>query len=209
MIRPRRFALAVLFTLAVAVASCTVPGSSAAGSATSPAPVEPTSADSAQAGPLAVSTSTSTVYPTHCQARDNNEEPDPVCSPGALNPAVTEATIGSTICKSGWTATIRPPTSYTNKIKREAIAAYGDYAGTPMGSYELDHLISLEIGGSPTAVANLWPEKGEHNDKDPVENAAKVAVCSGRMTLTDVQQQIATNWIALGHELGVTGIPAS
>ena len=44
---------------------------------------------------------------------------------------------------------------------------------------------------------------------DPVENAAKVAVCSGRMTLADVQRKIATDWIALGHELGVTGIPAS
>ncbi|MBL7490817.1 hypothetical protein I6A60_30835 [Frankia sp. AgB1.9] len=207
MIRPRRFGLAVLLTLTVA--GCTLPGSSAAGTDATPTPAGPASAGTAQPGPLAVSTSTSTVYPAHCQARDNNEEPDPTCTPGALNPAVTQATIGSTICTSGWTATIRPPTSYTNKIKREAIAAYGNYAGTAMGSYELDHLISLEIGGSPTAVANLWPEKGEHNDKDPVENAAKVAVCSGKMTLIDVQQQIATNWVALGHELGVTGIPAT
>jgi hypothetical protein len=207
MIRPRRFALAVLFTLAIA--GCTLPGSKAAGTDTTPTPTGPASGGTTQPGPLAVSTSTSTVYPAHCQARDNNEEPDPTCTPGALNPAVTQATIASTICTSGWTATIRPPTSYTNKIKAEAIAAYGDYAGTAMGSYELDHLISLEIGGSPTAVANLWPEKGEHNDKDPVENAAKRAVCSGQMTLTDVQQQIATNWVALGHALGVTGIPAT
>ncbi|ADP84448.1 hypothetical protein [Pseudofrankia inefficax] len=202
MAHPRRFALAAVFVLALA--GCTLPGSTASGSTSSP-----TSADSAQPGPLVDSTATSTVYPAHCQARDNNEEPDPTCTPGALNPAVTQATIGSTICKSGWTATIRPPTSYTNTIKREAIAAYGDYAGTAMGNYELDHLISLEIGGSPTAVANLWPEKGEHNDKDPVENAAKRAVCSGQMSLADVQQQIATNWVALGHELGVTGIPAT
>jgi hypothetical protein len=78
-----------------------------------------------------------------------------------------------------------------------------------MSSYELDHLVSLEVGGSPTAVANLWPEQGEHNAKDPVENAAKAAVCSGKMTLADAQHKIATNWIALGHELGVGGIPAS
>ncbi|MGW4529241.1 hypothetical protein [Amycolatopsis sp. NPDC004378] len=34
--------------------------------------------------------------------------PDPACTPGALNPDVTQASIGSTICVSGWTATIRP-----------------------------------------------------------------------------------------------------
>jgi len=195
--------LAAAAVLVLAVTGCKLSGGNAAEAGSSASSAGPVG------GPLVASTSTSTDYPAHCQARDDNELPDPTCTPGALNPAVTQATISTTICKSGWTATVRPPTSYTNKIKREAIAAYGDYAGTAMGSYELDHLISLEIGGSPTAVANLWPERGEHNDKDPVENAAKVAVCSGRMTLADVQQQIATNWIALGHKLGVTGIPAS
>jgi len=196
--------LACTAVIVLAVAGCTLSGSRAAGSGSG------SSTDgSAPGGPLVASTSTSTVYPAHCQARDNDELPDPACTPGALNPAVTQATIGTTICKSGWTATIRPPVSYTNKIKAEAIAAYGDYAGSAMGSYELDHLISLEIGGSPTAVANLWPERGEHNDKDPVENAAKRAVCAGRMSLADAQEQLATNWVALGHKLGVTGIPAS
>jgi Pyruvate/2-oxoacid:ferredoxin oxidoreductase gamma subunit len=117
--------------------------------------------------------------------------------------------LSTTICKSGWTATIRPSTSVTNKIKTEAIAAYGDYAGAAPGNYELDHLISLELGGAPDAIANLWPEKGLHNAKDPVENAAKRAVCAHTMTLADAQHAIATNWIALGHRLGVTGIPAS
>jgi len=156
------------------------------------------------AGPVA-----STDYPSRCQARDGNQLPDPVCTPGATNPAVTQATISTTICKPGWTATIRPSTSVTNRIKKEAIAAYGDYAGAATGNYELDHLISLELGGAPDAVANLWPEKGLHNAKDPVENAAKRAVCAHQLTLADAQHAIATNWIALGHRLGVTGIPAS
>jgi hypothetical protein len=203
MLRPGWLTLAAVTVLALA--GCTLTGSSAAAGSGS----NPTSTGSTQSGPLVESTSTSTVYPADCQARDNDQLPDPTCTPGALNPAVTQTTIGSTICKSGWTATVRPPTSYTNKIKAEAIGAYGDYAGSAMGSYELDHLVSLEVGGSPTAVANLWPERGEHNDKDPVENAAKVAVCSGRMSLADVQEQIATDWIALGHKLGVTGIPAT
>jgi hypothetical protein len=85
-----------------------------------PPPAGPATASSAQPGPLVASTSTSTIYPAHCQARDNNEEPDPTCTPGALNPAVTQATIGSTICKSGWTATIprRRPTPARSKPRR-------------------------------------------------------------------------------------------
>jgi hypothetical protein len=43
--------------------------------------------------------------------------PDPTITPGVLNPNVRQATIGKTICKSGWTATIRPPVSYTNALK--------------------------------------------------------------------------------------------
>jgi len=86
-------------------------------------------------GPVAP-TAVSTDYPSRCQARDGNQMPDPVCTPGATNPAVTQATISTTICTSGWTATIRPSTTITNKIKKEAIAAYGDYAGATPGSYD-------------------------------------------------------------------------
>ncbi len=148
-------------------------------------------------------------YPAHCQARDHNELPDPVCTPGATNPAVTQATLRRTICRTGYTAAIRPAESVTEKIKRRAVPAYGDYAGARLGAYELDHLISLELGGAASDVRNLWPEKGVHNAKDPVENAAKQAVCTGRMTLTAAQHAIATNWVALGHQLDVAGIPAS
>ncbi len=189
-----------LFTLlaALTLSACASTGASASesGGGRSSSPM---------AAPLAVPTD----YPAHCQARDHDQLPDPACTPGATNPAVTQATIGTTICTSGWTATIRPSTSVTNRIKREAIAAYGAYAGMAPGNYELDHLISLELGGAPDAIANLWPEKGLHNAKDPVENAAKRAVCAHQLTLTDAQHAIATNWIALGHRLGVSGSPSS
>jgi len=149
-------------------------------------------------------------YPSHCAARDNGELPDPACTPGAINPDVTQATITSTICRSGYTKTIRPPQSYTAKVKGLAIAAYGDYAGAAFGKYELDHLVSLELGGAPRDVRNLWPEHpASTNPKDKVENAAHEAVCDGHLTLATAQRGIATNWIALGHQLGVTGIPRS
>jgi hypothetical protein len=159
--------------------------------------------------PSAPNAAASTTYPAHCTVRDHNQLPDPVCTPGAVNPNVTQANLRSTICRTGFTAEIRPRVDYTERIKRQAVVAYGAYAGSRLGNYELDHLISLELGGAPDAVTNLWPEKGLHNAKDPVENAANRAVCSGRMTLADAQQAIASNWITLGHRLGVAGIPAS
>jgi hypothetical protein len=130
--------------------------------------------------------------------------PDPVCTPGATNPGVTQADISSTICASGWTTTVRPPESYTEPLKLEQIAAYGETGS--VSSYEEDHLISLELGGSPRDPRNLWPEPGASpNPKDAVENAARRAVCDGQLPLVMAQQEIASNWIALGQQLGVTG----
>ncbi len=128
--------------------------------------------------------------------------PDPRCTPGAINPAVTPADIGSTICKAGWTATVRPPESYTETLKARQMAAYGGTAS--ISKYEEDHLISLELGGAPSDPRNLWPEYGASpNPKDRVENAAKAAVCGHRLSLARAQVAIATNWVALGETLGL------
>jgi hypothetical protein len=78
--------------------------------------------------------------------------PDPHCTPGAVNPAVTQATIGSTICRSGYKATIRPPVSVTDRLKREQIAAYGD-ADTRSRDYEEDHLLSGGVAISAPVCA--------------------------------------------------------
>lgn len=129
--------------------------------------------------------------------------PDPSCTPGATNPAVTQANIDVTICRSGWTETVRPPESYTEALKYTDMAAYGDTGSA--GGYEEDHFIPLELGGSPTSQLNLWPEPGASpNPKDAVEDAAKRAVCDGNMTLAAAQKAIATDWIAFGQQLGVT-----
>lgn len=131
-------------------------------------------------------------------------EPDPAQTPGSLNPAVTQATIGSTICKSGWTATIRPPTSYTNKLKVDQIQLY-KYSDTAVADYEEDHLISLELGGNPTDPRNLWPEPytisladgrstGAHI-KDAFETSLKTKVCAGTLTLVQAQAEIGDQWV--------------
>lgn len=145
-----------------------------------------------------------------CHARTEAGQvlPDPTCTPGALNPAVTQADIRTTICVRGWTATERPPVSYTEPLKRRQIAQYG-YTDRRLSTYEEDHLIPLELGGAPRDPRNLWPEPGDHpkpgvlNSKDLVENALRAAVCSGRVQLAAAQQAIATDWTTAEHVLGL------
>jgi hypothetical protein len=113
---------------------------------------------------------------------------NPARTPGVLNPDVTQATIRSTICTHGWTATIRPPVEYTNTLKRTQMRAYGETG--PTSAYQEDHLISLELGGDPTDPRNLWPEPYPRAaDVDRIENELNAAVCSDRLSLRDAQEQ--------------------
>jgi hypothetical protein len=93
--------------------------------------------------------------------------------------------------------------SYTNKLKATQLA--GPYAslakvfGTKASGYEEDHLISLQLGGSPTDPKNLWPEPYLGNNarkKDVVETKLKRLVCAGTITLKTAQDAISTNWVA-------------
>jgi hypothetical protein len=116
---------------------------------------------------------------------------DPVRTPGSLNPDVTQATIGGTICTRGWTRTVRPPTEYTNALKRVQLRQYG--LRGPLSAYQEDHLISLELGGNPTDPRNLWPEPYPRAAKvDVIENELNASVCSGALTLGDAQRKEST-----------------
>jgi hypothetical protein len=123
--------------------------------------------------------------------------PDPACTPGAIDPRVTQANIATTICVPGYTAKVRPPAAYTGALKRLQIAQYG-YADTDPSHYEEDHLIPLELGGSPGDVKNLWPEPesgdASAGDKDRVENLLRARVCAGSTTLAQAQSAIARDW---------------
>src|SRR4051812_46779771 len=68
-------------------------------------------------------------------------------TPGVVNPDVTQANIAATVCRHGWTRTIRPPTDYTNALKLKQMREYG--VGGAMSEDQEDHLISLELGGAP------------------------------------------------------------
>ena len=125
-----------------------------------------------------------------CQA--HNGLPDSACTPGDIFPNVTAAQV----CQPGYASSVRNvPTSEKN----QAYAEYGIASHSP-GQYEVDHLVSLELGGS-NDISNLWPEAayptpGFHQ-KDSVENKLHDEVCAGTISLSQAQQQIATNWLAV------------
>ncbi len=121
-------------------------------------------------------------------------------TPGAINPAVTPATIQKTICVSGYSRAIRPPESYTEHLKGRGIRAYG-YRDRRWRDYEEDHLVPLSWGGSPASPDNLWPEPryGYWNAgrKDRLEYAGWRMICAGEIPLGVAQREIATNWEAM------------
>jgi hypothetical protein len=124
--------------------------------------------------------------------------PDPACTPGALNGQVTQATIHSTICVSGWTATVRPAQAITEPEKAASMAAYGD--SRPLGAYEYDHFVPLELGGATNDPRNLWPEPGASpNPKDGVEGELRREVCDGQIPLRAAQHAIVSNWVSLAR----------
>jgi hypothetical protein len=127
--------------------------------------------------------------------------PDPSCTPGKIDTAVTQDNIATTICHSGYTKAVRPPVSYTNTLKKQQIIEYG-YGDSNMSDYEEDHFISLELGGSPNDPQNLWPEPHPSlNEKDKVENYLHTQVCSGKLTLVQAQQEITNNWYEIYKQI--------
>jgi hypothetical protein len=116
------------------------------------------------------------------------------CTPGALNRAVTQSTIGRTICRRGWTATQRPSTNVTEPEKLASMRGYGVHRSPHQ--YEYDHLIPLELGGATNDPRNLWPEPGTvPNLKDKVENSLRQKVCDGTVSLARAQRIVALDWV--------------
>jgi hypothetical protein len=133
-----------------------------------------------------------------------------------VDTAVTDANTGSTVCrKGGYTSSVRPPDSLTEPVKRKLLASYGIPA-SQISQYELDHLIDL-AGGGASDVRNLWPEPNTfqqfkssafvHNDKDAVEVYTFHAICDGKVSMTAVQNAMATDWTTAVTVLGLPPIP--
>lgn len=133
--------------------------------------------------------------------------PDPEKTPGVLNPDINPGNFSRTICKSGWTATVRPPTSWTDKLRN---------AATPPGHKpldgELDHLFSIEDGGAPADPRNLWwmiyADRYGARVKDVLETRVKHLVCAGKITLDEARAALSPNWL-VGYETYVGPLPKS
>ena len=117
--------------------------------------------------------------------------------PGALNLQVTQVMIHQTICIAGWTATVRPSTSYTNAVKLKLIRERG-LPDSDVTKYELDHFVPLALGGHPSSVENLWLQlwEGEQGakKKDQVEATLHRMVCRGQISLDQARLEIAADW---------------
>ena len=108
---------------------------------------------------------------------------------------MTQTTIDQTICVSGWTATIRPSTSYTNGLKLIRRLGLPD---SDLTKYELDHFVPLALGGHPSSVDNLWLQlwEGEQGakKKDQLEATLHRMVCRGQISLDQARREIAADW---------------
>lgn len=116
--------------------------------------------------------------------------PKPALTPGAALDVTT-----ADICVPGYTKRVR---HVPVAVKRLVYASYGVLTHRP-GDYEIDHLISLELGGS-NSVRNLWPQSylthpWNARVKDALENELHRRVCAGTMDLVAAQQAIARNWV--------------
>lgn len=118
---------------------------------------------------------------------------DARCTPGALNPDITQDTIHSTICTPGWTDTVQPPASYITALKLQQMRDFGE-TGSPL-SYKEDHLVSLSLGGAPRDPHNLFPQPtAKTTEKEDLEDHLHQAVCSGQMTLAAAQAKMRHDW---------------
>lgn len=127
--------------------------------------------------------------------------PDPRKTPGDV--LTTDPKV---ICVSGYTKTVRDVPS---SVKQQVYAAYGIAKHKP-GDYEVDHLISLQLGGS-NSVRNLWPEPYKTKPinayvKDRIENKLHALVCAGQLDLRTAQAMIAQNW-PLAYETYIGPLP--
>jgi hypothetical protein len=129
--------------------------------------------------------STPTIDPSHLAHLPNLD-----LTPGDALPVTV-----SDICVPGYSSKVR---NVTDSVKNQVYLSYGITSRQPY-EYEVDHLISLELGGS-NSIKNLWPEPyaGDWNArvKDKIENKLHTLVCDGQVDLGTAQQEIATDWMA-------------
>jgi hypothetical protein len=120
---------------------------------------------------------------------------DPILPNPAMTPGDTLPVGLDKVCTVGYTKTVR----HVSQSKKDHIYELYGITRVP-GQYEVDHLISLELGGS-NSMRNLWPqsfytETWNARVKDGLEHHLNRMVCDGKISLEEAQKAIATDWIA-------------
>lgn len=117
----------------------------------------------------------------------------------ALNPDVRQDTIQMTICVPGYTASVRPSTTYTNGVKLKLMREQ-PVPAREASSFELDHRVPLALGGHPRNLKNLtlqhWEGENGAKKKDRLERALQRLVCASKMLLDDARRAIYFDWKA-------------
>ncbi|MGH9735418.1 MAG: HNH endonuclease [Candidatus Acidiferrales bacterium] len=114
--------------------------------------------------------------------------PDRKTTPGLAVPMSTKK-----VCGTKWGKDER---HVTESMKKQVCAAYGQTGCPNRTNFEIDHLVSRELGGADD-LPNLWPQPApQFHMKDVLENHLHRQVCSGKMTLSEAQREISTDWYA-------------
>lgn len=113
------------------------------------------------------------------------------------------------ICVPGYTKKVR---NVPTTVKKQVFTSY-HIANPGKGEFEVDHLISLELGGS-NSIKNLWPQSYKTQPwnahvKDALENRLHKDICSGSIDMKVAQQAIAKDWIACYKQTFHTDVPLS
>lgn len=119
-----------------------------------------------------------------------------------ITPGVMSDMSKAQVCSTKWGQDQR---HVTPSMKDEVCVAYGLKPHCyGRDTYEIDHLVSRELGGIDD-VKNLWPQPyfqhpGAH-EKDTVENWLHKQVCLNKMSLQDAQRRIASDWYQVYLEM--------
>jgi hypothetical protein len=180
------------FGLVMGCLACLVACGEPTPAATASAPVTVTPTLSPASTAAATATPTVTPLPVRPALPAGVALPNARLTPGATFAGVTAAQV----CTSGWSTRHRHVTAAQY---HEVYGEYGIRYPEPYGTFELDHLIPLELGGD-NANANLWPEPASptpgFHQKDDLENTLHDLVCAGSLGLAAAQHDIASNWYA-------------
>jgi hypothetical protein len=98
----------------------------------------------------------------------------------------------------------------TAAMRAEVLNAYG-VEDVPADQYELDYLITPELGGA-TDARNLWPQRYQSpvwnaRVKDELERLLPQLVCSRTLDLATAQREMASDWIAAYKKYFNTDVP--